>query len=247
MSDEFSAPRAQNATTAWRRIADELAAAFARGDFSDGAALPPAQDLARTHGVHRHTVRQAYIHLQEQGFITIRRGAGAFYTGLRLPYRIGRRVRLRDNLRAHNVTVVGRIVNSTRVTSTAVLALELAIKPGAPVWRIDILNSTKDLALSLSRHHACATAFPDLPMRLAAGGGSFTAAFLSYGLEDYERRSTHITARLPSLDEASALGILPSEPVLATHALDVTSAGEPLQAVDAAFRGDRIELRVETD
>ncbi len=247
MNEESAVPSAKNATTAWQRIADDLTAAFARGDFADGAALPPAQDLARVHGVHRHTVRQAYIHLQEQGLITIRRGAGAFYTGMRLPYRIGRRVRLRDNLRAFNVAIAGRIVDSQYDACSAALAQELSIAPAAPVWRIDVLNSARDVALSISRHHACATRFPDLPDRLEAGGGSFTAAFSTYGIADYERRSTHVTARLPKPEEAARLGITPTDPVLATRSIDITADGEPLQVVEAAFRGDRIELRVERD
>jgi GntR family phosphonate transport system transcriptional regulator len=240
------APHSTDAT-AWRRIADDLASRLVRGDYESGAALPPAQDLARSYGVHRHTVRQACLHLQELGLITIRRGAGAFSTGLRLPYSIGRRVRLRDNLRAFDLAIESRIVNCGKEPAGAALARELAIQENATVWRIGIVNSAGDCALSASWHFACATRLPDLRDRLAAEGCSFTAAFASYGIADYQRRSTHITARLPRSDEASLLGILPGDPLLATRSLDVTTDGAPLQVVEGVFRGDRFELRVETE
>jgi GntR family phosphonate transport system transcriptional regulator len=235
MSDKSSAhaPVSANAI-AWRRIADDLVARFARGDYENGAALPPAQDLARHYGVHRHTVRQACLHLKELVLITIRPGAGAFFTGLRLPYRIGRRVRLRDNLRAFDLAISGRLVSCVTAPCGEALGNELAIEPGAR-------------ALSASLHLVCATRFPDLPERLMAESHSFTAAFASFGIVDYERRSTHVTARLPRADEAAMLDISPADPVLATRSLDVTGDGAPLQVVEGAFRGDRIELHVETD
>jgi DNA-binding GntR family transcriptional regulator len=156
-------------------------------------------------------------------------------------------VRLRDNLRALNVAISAQIVSCMRLDCTTTLARELLIAPRAPIWCIDILNCVGDLALSISRHRACATVFPELPDRLQAGQGSFTAAFSSYDIADYERRSTQITARLPNADEAAWLGITPADPVLSTRSLDITAKGAPLQVVEAAFRGDRIELRVEID
>lgn len=248
MSDEnrTNAPVSENAT-AWGRIADDLVASFARGDYENGAALPPAQTLARSYGVHRHTARQAYLHLQELGLINIRPGAGAFFTGMRLPYSLGRRVRLRDNLRAFDLAIASRLVSCETAPCGEALAKELTIKPDGCVWRIGIVNSAGELALSTSRHIVCATRFPDMSERLIAEGHSFTAAFASFGIADYERRSTRVTARLPRADEAALLGISPADPVLATRALDVTGDGAPLQVVEAVFRGDRIELRVETD
>lgn len=240
-------PQVVDNTPAWRRIADDIVASFARGDYEPGAALPPAQDLARAYGVHRHTVRQAFLFVQELGLLHIRRGAGAFFTGRRLPYRIGRRVRLRDNLRGLDLAIVSRIFESESAPCSELVARDLAIKTGAPVWRIGIVNSVGGQALSLSRHYACALRFSDLPERLASNGASFTAAFASYDIQDYERRSTHVTARSPRAQEADLLNISSADPVLATRSIDIENNGAPLQLVEAAFRGDRIELRVEAD
>ena len=55
--------------TAWRRIADELAAAIEKGDYVPGDTLPASVALAERYGVHRHTVRQAFRHLAEQGLV----------------------------------------------------------------------------------------------------------------------------------------------------------------------------------
>ncbi len=232
-------------STAWRRISDDLAACLMRGDYETGSALPPAQDLARRYGVHRHTVRQACLHLQDIGLITIRRGAGAYFTGGRLPYRIGKRVRLRENLRDASIT--SRMIDAEIGACEALFARELGLEPAAPVWRIRLVNHGGALALSTSLHIACATRFPDLPSRLAAADHSVTAAFASYGVFDYTRRSTHITARRAQAHEADWLDIACNDPVLVTRSIDITVDGASLQIVEGVFRADRIEIRVDME
>jgi GntR family phosphonate transport system transcriptional regulator len=192
-------------------------------------------------------VRQACLHLQERGLLTIRRGSGAYFTGLRLPYRIGRRVRLRDNLRAFNVAIAGTIVARHVAPCGNALAHDLKLDPSSPTWRIEIVNRANDVAISSSLHAICAMRFPDLPERLAAHDNSFTAAFASYGVLDYERKSTRIAARLASPDEARRLGVSAADPVLATRSIDITPDNVPLQIVEGAFRADQIELLVEID
>ena len=54
---------------AWKRIADDLCLLLERGDMQEGECLPTAAELATRYGVHRHTVRQAYLHLQELGIV----------------------------------------------------------------------------------------------------------------------------------------------------------------------------------
>ena len=70
--------------TAWRRIADELAEAIGRGEYKLGDTLPASVALAERYGVHRHTVRQAFRHLAEQGLVTVSRGRGTQVTAPRL-------------------------------------------------------------------------------------------------------------------------------------------------------------------
>ncbi|MFN7360788.1 GntR family transcriptional regulator [Brevundimonas sp.] len=64
------------ASPRYRQLAETLRAAIARGDFPVGSQLPPELELAQTHGVSRHTARDAIRLLTEAGLIARRRGAG---------------------------------------------------------------------------------------------------------------------------------------------------------------------------
>jgi GntR family transcriptional regulator, phosphonate transport system regulatory protein len=248
MSDsvEMRAMEPQEISTTWKRIADEIAGELTRGAYSSGEALPPAQDLARQYGVHRHTVRQAYRHLQDLGLVNIQQGRGTFATGTLLPYRIGRRVSFRENLKAFDLEAQSRIIASDVMTASPEVARELGLTTGTALWYIRMANEADSAPLSLSTHYLACKTFPDLPRKLLESGGSFTKAFLSFGIKTYERLSTRISGRLATPEEADLLDAEPYSVLLTAKSIDSVQ-NQPLQWIETAFRADRIELLVEND
>jgi GntR family phosphonate transport system transcriptional regulator len=234
-------------STAWKRIADDLCLLLENGDMHEGDCLPPASELAARYGVHRHTVRQAYLHLQELGLVRTEQGRGTFFQGAQLVYPLGRRVRFRENLRRQALDPKSRIISCEKIAASASIAGRLGLKTGEPIWRAILLNLTGTKPLSVGRHHVALKHAPNLEVDLAEAGGSFTAAFTASGICDYERRSTKISARMASDEEAQWLKITPNAPVLVTNGLDCDGNGAPLQVTEAIFRADKMELLVEYD
>src|SRR6516225_2224433 len=60
----------------FRRIADTLADAVARGDYAVGSRLPTEFVLMRMFGASRFTIREALVELRSRGLVTSRRGSG---------------------------------------------------------------------------------------------------------------------------------------------------------------------------
>lgn len=60
------------------RLRGLLAASILAGDFSEGAQLPSVRAFATAHGANPLTVAKAYQALQEEGYVTVRRGVGMF-------------------------------------------------------------------------------------------------------------------------------------------------------------------------
>jgi len=234
-------------STAWKRIADDLCLLLENGDMHEGDCLPPASELAARYGVHRHTVRQAYLHLQELGLVRTEQGRGTFFQGAQLVYPLGRRVRFRENLRRQALDPKSKVISCEQVTASANVALRLGLKPGEAIWRVVMLNLTGTRPLSIGRHHVSLKRAPNLNEHLAEAAGSFTAAFAASGICDYERYSTKISARLASEEETQWLKLKPWAPVLVTNGLDCCGNGEPLQVTEAIFRADKMELLVENE
>lgn len=81
-----------------RVIAEVIRGLIHRGELSPGDRLPPERALADRLGVARVSLREALAQLQQEGYLTARRGAhgGTFVTGLAEPRRRWLR-RMREN------------------------------------------------------------------------------------------------------------------------------------------------------
>src|ERR1039457_6538955 len=61
----------------YQQIADGIKALIACGDLCEGMTLPSVRQVAGDLGINLNTVAVAYRQLQDEGFVTVRHGAGA--------------------------------------------------------------------------------------------------------------------------------------------------------------------------
>jgi len=231
--------------TAWRRIADEIAAAIARGEHATGDTLPAATALAERYGVHRHTVRQAFRHLAEQGLVTVSRGRGTQVSPRRVAYPLGRRVSMRANLGRLGLVGSSRMLSAAQVDGEAEICATLGLENGARLWRVEGLSLADGTPMGTGTHWLSVARFPDFDAAFRDGGASMTAALKAYGIADYVRLSTRLTARLASDREAELLEIEPGAPVMVSVAVDALPDLTPIHLVSSVFAGERMEMVVE--
>jgi len=67
----------------YQQIVDGVKALIARGHLREGATLPSVRQMAGDLGVNLNTIAVAYRQLQEEGFLTVRHGAGAVVSSQR--------------------------------------------------------------------------------------------------------------------------------------------------------------------
>jgi GntR family transcriptional regulator len=65
----------------YRQVADEIKALIARGELTEGTALPPVRQVATDLGVNLNTIAAAYRELQKEGLLKVRHGSGALVSG----------------------------------------------------------------------------------------------------------------------------------------------------------------------
>ncbi len=231
--------------TAWRRIADGLAQAIARGEYQPGDTLPASVALAEQHGVHRHTVRQAFRHLAEQGLVTVSRGRGTQVTAPRVPYPIGRRVSMRANFGKLGIEASSRTLSTVAVEGEAETCRVLGLTVGSRLWRVEGLSLADGVPMGTGTHWLSVERFPEFDRAFREAGASITAAFKAYGITDYVRLSTRLTARLADEREAELLGIAPEAAVMVSTAVDALPDLTPIHLVSSVFAGERMEMVIE--
>ncbi len=230
----------------WKIISDRLAAEIAEGRLAPGEQLPTEAQLCRTFAAGRHSVRRAVATLAAQGKLRVEQGRGTFVQSAPLiSYHIGRRTRFRQNLLDQGINPAGEQLSDSMVFAPAHVAAALALPEGSPVHRLLRRGLADGVPISLGLSYHCATRFPDLATRRAAGE-SVTDIYRSHGIADYFRKRTIVFTRRPEPDEATLLMQHPDQPVMVLHKTDVDADGRPIGWSEAVWAGDRVQFSFDT-
>jgi GntR family phosphonate transport system transcriptional regulator len=228
----------------WRQIARELEGQIADGTLRPGAQLPTEAALARRYGVNRHTARRAVADLEDRGLVTVTQGRGTFVCTELIDYRLSRRTRFSENIRRNRQTPGGKLLAAATVPADKAIAERLAIRVGAEVQRLDSLRTADGVPINLSHQHFPAARFPGLAEAVERHG-AITPALAEYGVGDYTRRETRLSARPASRREARLLQLAEGAPVLVSENLNVDPEGRPIEVSQTLYAADRVQLTVE--
>ena len=239
------APAATAGVTLWRRVADEIEQAIAGGTYQPGTQLPGELDIASRLGVNRHAVRRAISALAERGLVRAERGSGTFIEGRRISYPIGARTRFSEIIGGAGHTVSGRLVMSAVENAEIEILQRLRLPVGTAVLRLELIRHADRVPLCVSTTWLPAQRFPDAA-RIYASTNSVTKMLARFGVRDYSRKSTHVTATIAGSVDAASLKIAASRPILVIESIDADGDGRPILTTRARFAADRIELMIDT-
>lgn len=229
----------------WQSIADNLRAEIARGLWPPGTKLPAEAELAARFGVNRHTLRHATKVLADEGLLYSRRGAGVFVAASPVDYPLGDRVRFHRNIELAG-KVPGRVLDAVMTRpSDAAEASALGLSTGAKVHVAEGVSMVDFRPVALFRTVFPADRMPGLPGALRERK-SVTAALAACGIDDYQRISTRVTARIADATQAVKLQIGQGEPLLRTEAIS-ESQGRPVEHGLTWWAAERVTLTLPHD
>jgi len=232
--------------TLWRAIERDLCAQIERGDLKRGARLPSALQLARDLRVNRHTVRRALAALEARGLVRSELGRGTFVCEETYDYPVGRRTRFTQNMRQLNVASDNRVLATGLVAPPPRVADVLGLTRGERVWRIESSAFAEDVALDHCEAFFPSARFPNLDI-VFQRTRAVTLTLAEFGVTDYFRSYTKVSAVLPGKPTARVLAQPATRPVLLVESLNVDAAGLPVQYALTRFAGARVQLVLQTD
>jgi GntR family phosphonate transport system transcriptional regulator len=238
-------PQAATGVSLWRRIADDLEQSIVSGVFQPGSKLPGETDMAARFGVNRHTVRRAIAALAERGLVRAERGSGTYIEPPRIAYPIRARTRFSEIVGGAGRAASGRLVASAVEPADAEIARRLRLKPGAAVLRLELLRTADRVPLCAATSWLPAERFSGAA-RAYAAGNSITRMLAAYGVRDYTRKSTQVTAAIADATASASLKISLGRPILVVDSVDVDGSGLPVITTRTRFAGDRLALTIET-
>ncbi|MFC6018429.1 GntR family transcriptional regulator [Plantactinospora solaniradicis] len=231
------------ATPKYVVIVNALQERIESGAYALGSTLPSETELIREFKASRPVVVRALDLLRQDGWIESRQGKGRFVLGR--PGRAGQRSRERayaalDSAEETDSTVLGAEV----LPAPPRAASALNIEPGTPVLarrRLVVVDELGPVELG--------TVF--VPIDLADGTDLGKTDPLSDGLlrhiaarkaVRFDHVTERISARLPSEDEASLLGVDRFDPMLTVLLSICDRTGAPQLAVDLLLPASRHDL-----
>jgi GntR family phosphonate transport system transcriptional regulator len=230
--------------TLWRQIGSAIENDIRAGRVPAGQPLPTERELAKRFTVARQTIRRAMADLERQGIISIQQGRGTFVMPS-VSYQLGKRTRFSANLLASGYEPSRELLDCSQIAASADVARHLELDEGAPIVLAECIGCADGVPILTSEHRLSQARFPDL-IEAFQETKSITAALQRAGVGDYTRRTTNITTRLPTSDEADRLGQAIDMPVLVTESVNVDPDGHPIEYVITRFAGDRVSLCVGT-
>lgn len=227
----------------WHQLGDALAAEIAAGRLAPGSRLPTEAELVKRFGVSRFTVRQALGHLEARGLVRAEQGRGTFVHKGTLDYAISPRTRFHRNLIEQGFEPGGELLLHEEIAAPDRVADRLRIAPGTMVIRRRGVMTADGVPVELGDSFYPAGRFPGWE-EARRTHPTITAALTVYGIDDYERLSTSIEARMPTAEEARLLRQPRSIPVMVVEKVDADRAGVPFCYSTAVWSAERVTFTI---
>ena len=229
----------------WRQIAQQLQTDIEERRIAPGARLPTEAALAQQFAVNRHTVRRAIGDLEDRGLVRVQRGRGTFACAELIDYPVSERTRFSENIRRNRQAPGGRLLSSEHVPADKALAERFGVSPGAALLHIESLRTADGVPVTLSSAYYPAARFDGLAEAVERHG-AITPALAEFGVSDYRRLETRVSATLASRRDGKLLAVSEGAPLLVTHAVNVDSDGHTIQVSEARYPAERVQLTVES-
>lgn len=245
MDGEFLIDR-KSGVAAWKQIADRISGAIASGEYDATGMVPPETQLAERFGVNRHTVRSAMAALAEDGILRRVPGRGTIIEKReRLVYPVGRRTRFSEGLGGQAGELDMQLLSEEISAAAPNVAAALKLGPDSRIVRMRTLSLADNIPISLALHSFSRDRFDGIAEEFARHH-SITRALAKFGIDDYVRLSTEVTARMATAEEAERLALGANPIVLETEAVNADSSGAPIQYSRTLFAAERMALRLDT-
>jgi len=229
----------------WRRVADSIEHGITAGLYASGEKLPAETEIAESYKVNRHTVRRALATLAERGLVRAERGSGTYVEARPIPYPLRARTRFSEIVGAGGREPRAELIASRIEVADRELARRLELAPGTELVRLDTRRFADRTPISRGTTWFPAARFPEAG-KIYQRVRSVTRVLAYYGVNDYRRKSTSLTAALVDASDAALLALAPGNPVMNIEAVDVDLQGTPILTTRSRFAAERVTFVVES-
>lgn len=206
--------------------------------------IPSENELSRTYGISRMTVRSVLNRFVMAGLLYRVPGKGTYVAEAKIESSPLSRMGIREQLERMGYETKTKLLTVELVTTSARISKLLEIRPGAVVYHVKRIRYIKGVPLSIHTSYIPKEVSPDLEKNDLEGKQLCDILGQEYNCRIVRQVETleSITA---SAEEADLLGVSTAFPLLLLENRLYNSNHVPIEYSKVVFRGDKIKLRLE--
>ncbi len=228
----------------YAQLEDILRASIVNGEWEVNHAIPSENELSKTYGLSRMTVRSVITLLVKEGLLYRVQGKGTFVSQPKIATRSPAYMGVREQLEQMGYEIRTKLVKKEIIPATVHVAAMLGIQPGENVIYIERVRFTGEEAISVHRSYLPCALCPSL------GEADLEKEQLCSVIEQqFGFKSAAVSESLESVpakvEEAELLGIERGYPLLYLEDVNKDAGGRIFEYAKVLFRGDKVKLHFE--
>lgn len=237
-SFEFQPLDKNSFTPMYAQIHTQLLNLIRSGRLRAGDPLPSEEELSRIYGVSRMTSRQALQALKSQGFASRHRGQGSFVRQQPVNKDIAHLSGFTAEMRALGIRASSKVLEEETQGASAVVASQLGIQVGDPVFRLLRLRLADNLPVAIEEIMLPLGRFPGIEKQDFSRISLYQTLRERYGIR-VSRADEILEARAATRREAELLEVHARASLLVISRTLWSSDGLPVESAHSVYRGDR--------
>lgn len=245
-SDKPSLYDRRGATTLWRIVAEAVEKDIKSGRLKPGDRLPTEPEMASSYEVHRNTIRRAMVVLREKELVRVEQGRGTFVKERKVSHHLGAKTRLTMALKDVHRVGQRRYLGAHKVRLTKELLQDLELPRNRFARRVDTLTVVDDIVVSVNSNYFPLPRFEGIE-RYIEELGSFTESWKRYGVTEYKRAESRISAIALTKSDAELLSLQRGSPAIFITNINIDLNGVPIMLSHTRIAPQHMELVVRFD
>jgi GntR family transcriptional regulator len=225
------------------QLEEYIKALIEKGELRKGEALPAEREYAEKYQISRMTVRQAFTHLVNEGYLHRLQGKGTFVAERKIEQILKRLSSFTEDMEARGLTPGSKLIHFDIIPATSQIANQLSIQVDIPVYEIKRIRLADGIPMALETNYISANLIQGLTEAIV--NQSLYAHIEGQLNLRIDTAQQVIESAIASKIEAEYLNINTGAPVMLIQQSTYLQDGTPVEFVNSVFRADRYKFIIQ--